>query len=73
MWLITILPVLALGAALMAWRYASRLDELSMNHAGPRKPADSFMGIALAAVVAAVAATMVLQLALLSRLELSVR
>jgi hypothetical protein len=41
--LITILPLLA-RAAFMAWRHASRFDELSMNHVGPREPADKSMG-----------------------------
>jgi hypothetical protein len=68
MWLVTIVPLLAaLGAAFLAWRHASRLDELSMNQAWPSEQEDKSIAIALAAVVAAVAAAMVLQLALLSR------
>jgi hypothetical protein len=71
MWLITILPMaVAFGAALLAWRHATRIDRTSLNGADRSAPGDDqgSWGLALGAVVAAIAATMTLQLVLLSRL-----
>ena len=70
MWIVVTLPLIAaLAAAALAWQHATRLDQRSAN-AWPAEPRDkqSSWGMALGALVAATAATMVLQLILLSRL-----
>lgn len=70
MWIVkTLALVVALAAAALAWQHATRLDRRSTS-AWPGEPRDkqSSWGVALGALMAAVAATMMLQLMLLSGL-----
>ena len=70
MWMVTTLPLLvALVAAALAWQHATRLDRWSAN-AGQGEPRDEqrSWGLALGALVVALAATTILQLVLWSRL-----
>jgi len=70
MWLVTVLPLLATPvAAWLLWRQATRLDRRSANEARPSRrhqgpPSWSVIGT----LVAAVAAAMIFQAVLLSRL-----
>jgi|KBSSwiStaDraftv2_1062776.scaffolds.fasta_scaffold776103_2 hypothetical protein len=64
MWLLTLLPLLlAVGAASLAWHRASQFDRRPNDH----RPGETG-GLTLAALLAAVAATTMVQLALLSTL-----
>lgn len=70
MWIVTTLPLLvALAAAALAWQHATRLDRWSANAAqGEPRDEQRSWGVALGALVVALAATTILQLALWSRL-----
>ena len=71
MWIVTTVPPLAaaLAAAALAWHYATRLDQRSAG-AWPDELRDKQKSriVLLGALVTAVAAALILQLVLLSRL-----
>lgn len=67
----SLVPLLvALGAALLAWHHATRLDRQSLHDGWPAESASErrLWLVALGAVVVAAGATTLLQLTLLSRL-----
>jgi hypothetical protein len=71
MWVLTALPLLvALAAAVVAWRHATRLDRWSVNEGWPGEAGEErrSWSVPLGALVAAMAAVALLQLTLLSRL-----
>jgi len=70
-WLVMILPMLiALGASVLAWRHATRIDRTPLSTSQQDNPAQDqrSWGILLGGLVAAVIATMILQAVVLSRL-----
>jgi len=70
MWTLIIAPmVVALATAILAWHHAGRLDR-QQNEGGPgeAEPGRNTWTFALAALVVAVVATTILQIAMLSAL-----
>ena len=64
MWLLMLLPLaLAVGAASLAWHHASEFDRQPNDH----RPGGTG-ALTMAALLAAIAATTIVQLALLSKL-----
>ena len=69
MWSVTLVPLVAvLMAGLLAWHHATRIDRQAEHESGPRSEPKGALGLALGALVAAVAGAMLLQLMLLPRI-----
>ena len=71
MWIVTTVPPLAaaLAAAALAWHHATRLDQRSAGAwSGELRDKQKSRIVVLGALVTAVAAALILQLVLLSRL-----
>lgn len=70
MWSLTFVPLVAvLLSAALAWHYATRIDRQTEHESCPRQSEpNGAWGLALGALVAAVAAAAVLQIMLLPRI-----
>ena len=70
MWILALAPLVAvLIASLVAWHQATRFDRQTESERWSRQTQpDATLGLALAALVAAVAAAMIMQMMLLPRL-----
>lgn len=70
MWALTCVPAVAvLVSGLLAWHYATRIDRQTGHERWPQHPEPNrALGLALGALVAAVAAATVLQLMFLPRI-----